>query len=233
MVDKAIQALATVSASLVVPHDISGTLVGMLSGVRSALEVESAGILAADRAGRFEVLSASSHGLVDLALYECQALDGPAAEACMLNDHVSVAGIESVRGRWSPLASAMETAGYESVLASPLRWNEEPLGAVLAFRRGVQGFSSDERLILQAFADLSMLVVIHTDRRTVQTAARRMDEALESRVLIEQAKGVLAYTRQISMSEAYEALQELSREAGIALTAGAQHVISHATDRSE
>jgi len=229
--DEAIRALADVSASLVAPHDISGTLAGMLTGIRSALDVEACGIVAAGLSGRFEVLSASSHTEDDLALFETQTITGPGVTACLRNEHVAVSGLEEIKADWPELAAAMGTSGFRSVLACPLRWNGTALGAVAVFRRGEAAFTHAERVTLQAFADLAILLVIHSDGVTVSMAVERMEQALQSRILIEQAKGVLAYVHQIGMADAYDALQEIARDAGISLTEGAERVIIEATRR--
>lgn len=229
--DQAIRALATVSASLVAPHDVSGTLVRMLTGIRSALDVDACGIVAAGTSGRFEVLSASSHTAADLALFESQTVTGPGVEAVVRNEHVTVSGLDAVKEQWPDLASAMGASGYRSVLASPLRWNDTPLGAAAIFRRDEATFTPAEQMTLQAFADLAILVVIHAELVTVGLAVDRVEQALEGRILIEQAKGVLAYVRRIGMAEAYEVLQSIAREAGVSLTDGAERVIAEATSR--
>lgn len=195
MTDEAARALAAMAAALVVPHDISGTLVDMMAGMQSALDAETCGILASDQAGQFEVLSVSSHSPADLALFDAQTVRGPGVSAFRLDRRVIASGLPAVRQQWPDLASAMEAGGHRSVLACPLRWHGEPLGAAAVFRRGPAEFSDADGEMLQAFADLSMLVVVHSDRVMVRTAAQRMDEALETRVLIEQAKGVISHQR--------------------------------------
>ncbi|MET0448806.1 MAG: GAF and ANTAR domain-containing protein [Aeromicrobium sp.] len=215
-------ALAAVSASLVVDHDIAGTLTSLVAGCVDALDASCGSVMVADSTGRFELLAASSHEVVELALYESQHHDGPSVTAWR---SVSATSMSASDGRWPELAAHMASAGVASSLALPLRWNGVAHGALTIFCGHRAEFSEDERIVVQAFADMAMLVIIHTDHVTVRSAAQRVEQALSSRVLIEQAKGVLAQVNGSTMAEAFEELRQLADDDDVTLTDAARAVI--------
>ena len=227
MGDRATRALAAASAGLVVPHDVPGALAALLTGIQEAIEVDTCGMVAADRSGQFEVLSVSTHAPEDLALFESQTARGPVIEAFTLNAPFAI-GIDEVHHQWSELAAAMEVSGYTSVLACPMRWDGRTLGAVAAFRRDESDFSETTRLTLQAFADLSMVVVMHAGVHSVRSASARIDQALDGRIVVEQAKGVLAHQQSVDMAEAYVLLKAVAAETGRTMTQVAERIVANA-----
>lgn len=216
------RALAAVSASLVVDHDIAGTLTSLVGCCVDALEATCGSVMVADSTGRFELLAASSHEVVELALYESQHHRGPSVAAW---ETVAPTSMSATDTRWPELGAHMATAGVASTLAVPLRWNGAAHGALTIFCGHRAAFSEDERVVVQAFADMAMVVIVHTDHITVRSAARRVEEALSSRVLIEQAKGVLAQVHDCTMAEAFEELRKIAATDDVTLTDAARSVI--------
>lgn len=228
MSEQATRALAAASSRLVVPHDVSGALAALLVGIQDAIEVDTCGMIVANRTGEFEVLSVSTHDTEDLTLFESQTTRGPVIEAFTRNAPFAVNGVEEVREQWRGLAAAMEDSGYTAVLACPLRWDGRTLGAVAAFRRDPTDFSTTTRLTLQAFADLSMVVVMHAGVHSVRSASARIDQALDSRIMIEQAKGVLAHQQGVDMAAAYVLLKAIAAEGDRTMTDVAERIVANA-----
>jgi transcriptional regulator with GAF, ATPase, and Fis domain len=220
------RALAAASASLVVDHDIAGTLTSLIQGCVDALGATCGSIMVAESTGRFELLASSSHDVVELALYEPQHHHGPSVDAWETG---AATVVNTADDRWPELATHMRSAGVESALATPLRWNGTAHGALTIFCGHRADFTEDERVVVQAFADMAMLVIVHTDRITIRSAAQRVEEALSSRVLIEQAKGVLAQQHSISMADAFDELRTIADTAGITLTEAAHGLIRAST----
>lgn len=228
MTSSSSRALAAVSASLVVDHDIAGTLTSLVAGCVDALDASCGGIMVADSTGRFELLASSSHEVVELALYESQHHRGPSVTAW---ETVTATSMSATDGRWPELAAHMQAAGVTSTLGVPLRWNGVAHGALTIFCGHRADFTEDEQLLVQAFADMAMLVIVHTDLVTVRSAAQRVEEALSSRVLIEQAKGVLAQVNGFSMAEAFEQLRRVADDEDVTLTEAARSVIRGSATR--
>ena len=222
------QALAAATASLVVDHDIAGTLTGLVSGCVDALDASCGSVMVAESSGRFELLASSGHGAAEIAMHESQHHRGPSVEAWESGTTV-VAGRDD--DRWPEVASHMAQADVTGAVAAPLHWNGVAHGALTIFCGHRTDFTEDERILVQAFADVAMLVIIHTDRVTVRTAAQRVEQALSSRVRIEQAKGVLAQAQGLTMSEAFDELRRLADQHDVTLTEAAVSVIQAASAR--
>ncbi|MET0468046.1 MAG: GAF and ANTAR domain-containing protein [Aeromicrobium sp.] len=219
------RALAAVSASLVADHDIAGTLTALVRGCVDALGAACGSVMVADSTGRFELLASSSHEVDELALYESQHHDGPSVRAWQT---VTATTMSADGDGWPELSEHMAAAGVTSMLATPLRWNGTAHGALTIFCGHRSAFSEEEQTVVQAFADMAMLVIVHTDRITVRSAAERVEEALSSRVLIEQAKGVLAQEQNVSMAAAFEQLRQIAADEGTMLTEAARTVVRSA-----
>lgn len=222
------RALAAATASLVADHDIAGTLTDLLSGCVEALDASCSSIMVADTADRFELLASSGHEAIEIALHESQSQRGPSVLAWRTGTAVATGSHDD---RWPELGDHMAAAGVTAALATPLGWNSVAHGSMTIFCGHRTSFTDEERSTVQAFADMAMLVIVHADRITIRTAAERVEEALSSRVRIEQAKGVLAQSGGLSMGEAFERLRHVARERDVTLTEAAVIVIRAAAPR--
>ncbi|KQP26003.1 MULTISPECIES: GAF and ANTAR domain-containing protein [unclassified Aeromicrobium] len=222
------RALSTVSASLVIPHDVAGTLTALLEEVTQAFGAVACSVAVADRHDRLEVLTSSSHREDLLTLHDVQAAEGPLFEAWTHGRPVTMPDISSTTHPWPDLTAAMETVGVCSALAVPLRWGGQPLGAVGLVRTVPGDFDAAQAVHLQAFADLAMLVIVHADPVSVRTAVQRIDDALTGRIAVEQAKGALAYLHDSTTADAYDLLRRRAEEAEVTLSEAAHIVLREA-----
>jgi hypothetical protein len=125
----------------------------------------------------------------------------------------------------------MLETGFSSVHASPLRWQGVALGALGLFRHADTLLTAEEETVAQAFADLATLLIVQTDKVDLDTVRRRLQDVLATRIVIEQAKGVLAWNHGVDMAEAYEFLLRRAAEDGGNLSIAAQAVIDEAQHR--
>lgn len=222
------RALSAVSASLVVPHDVAGTLTSLLEEVAQAFDAVACSVAVADRHDRLEVLTSSSHRPELLVLHDVQGVEGPVFESWTRGRPATLPDVAEARSQWPDLANAMDAVGARSMLAVPLRWDGRPFGAIGLVRARVGDFGPVEAAHLQAFADLAMLVIVHADPVSVRVAVQRIDEALTGRIAIEQAKGALAYLHETTTAEAYRILRRLAEDEGATLTETAHSVLRKA-----
>jgi hypothetical protein len=205
----AAHALARASATLIGGNDVPGTLVALLKECQDALRVDTVGILI-ETAGHLELLSASSHAASELEIHQAQVDEGPCVHAHASGAPVAVAGAAELRQAWPIFGATMVDAGFGAVHASPIRWRRSTIGAMGLFRRSEEPFAADDDTFAQAFADIVACLVIGSDEFTAEEITRRLDAALATRVVIEQAKGVLAELHDVDMGEAYEMLVQAS-----------------------
>lgn len=224
---RAAQALAEASSSMTRQHDVAGALAALLEQCGAGLGVDASGILV-DSAGRLELLASSSHEASELETHQLHAEEGPCIEAHATGTSVQAHSKESLSDRWPEFARTMLDAGFESVLASPLVFRGETFGAMGLFRRADGAFTADEGVVARAFADIATMLVVHLGEVPAEQLSDRLKNALGARVVLEQAKGVLADSHDVSMAEAYTLLVQSARDHDRPLTEWATHVIRSA-----
>ena len=226
---RAADALAKASAALVGDTDIAGFLVTLLTSSTEVLQIDAAGVLIAN-GDRLDLLAASSHAAAELEVHQSQLVEGPCVDAHHTGRPVDAHGSDLV-ARWPRFGQTMVDSGFSSVHASPLRWHGVALGAMGLFRRTDKPLTPEEETVAQAFADLATLLIVQTGKVDLQVVRQRVHEALTARIVIEQAKGVLAWTHGLAMAEAYRLLLQRAADDGTTLTATAQAVIDEAQRR--
>ena len=225
----AAQALADATASLVRPDaDMAGTLAELLVSYTELVAADSAGLLVRKDSGEIEILSATSHRAAEIELYQLQVDAGPCVDAIDSAEEIDVGDPAAIEARWPQVGPAIVAAGYQTVHATPMRWRGRAIGALNAFHRSAGAVGEDERNLSQAFADIATLALVQGELGSDSTLAKAVREALAGRVVIEQAKGVLAYAHGVETSEAYTLLVELAKQDDLSLTAAAQSIIGRA-----
>lgn len=226
---RATHALAKASAALVSETDIAGFLATLLASSTDVLQIDAGGILVEDH-DRLDLLAASSHAAVELELHQSQLEEGPCVDAHVSGRPVRAHGPDVVT-RWPRFGPLMLDSGFSSVHASPLRWHGVALGAMGMFRHTDTMFTPEEETVAQAFADLATLLIVQTDTIDLSVVRQRVQEVLAARIVIEQAKGVLAWNHGVEMAEAYRLLLRRVADEGATLTATARAVIDEAQRR--
>jgi hypothetical protein len=226
--ERTVLTLAHASDALVSDHDTAGALANLLESCQGVLASDASGILSGPPRGKLELLAASTHKASDLELHQAQIDEGPCVDARDGNESVAVVGEEALVDRWPSFGEAMVKAGYHAVHSAPLRWHANTLGAMALFRRDPVPFSAEDDTVAQAFANIATLLIVHAEPVDLDRLGARVEAALSSRVVVEQAKGVLAHHGDVAMDEAYEVLRELAVSRGTTLTHVARAVLGAA-----
>ena len=128
--------------------------------------------------------------------------------------------------RWPGFARAMSTAGFGTVLATPMRWHDRVLGGLNLFWSASRTPAHDELELAQAFADIATLALMQSPGVDgPEFVAQKLRTALQGRVVIERAKGVLAQTDDLEMDAAFARLVEVSQETGRPLAQVAKGIL--------
>lgn len=185
----------------------------LAEGTVSLLAVHEAGVVLADARGGLRVTASSSERMRDLELYELQNQDGPCLECFTAGTPVLNVRLDSVdHSRWPHFAPRAREAGYQVVHAFPIRHCDETIGMVNAFDTQARDLSDDEVRMGQAMAQMAAIGLLH--QRAVlegQSVIEQLQHALEARVVVEQAKGVLSERTGAPLAEAYQLLRGYAR----------------------
>jgi len=190
------------------------------------VDASEAGIMLADRDGTLHYVASSSERMRLIELFELQHDEGPCLEA--FRDGVAVhAGLTAdAHTRWPHFAPHAQEVGFESVSALPMRLRTEVIGALNLFSATPGPLSGEDQQVAQALADIATIGILQeralNDAHVVTT---QLEGALESRVVIEQAKGIVAEHNHIDIDNAFELLRAYARTHNSLLRHTAQQII--------
>jgi GAF domain-containing protein len=175
------------------------------------LNVSAAGLLLADPRGELRVVAASSEAARLLELFQLQSDQGPCLDCFRSGRPVSATDL-SADQRWPEFADAARQAGFCAVQALPMRLRDQVVGALNLFRGTVGAFDADTVQVGQALADVATISLLHErSMRRRDTLNEQLQSALNSRVVIEQAKGKLAERLGIDVNQAFALLRDQAR----------------------
>lgn len=242
--DEVVEAFVSMAGSLATGEDVPHLLNRLTVECARLLDVTSAGLLLADRRGTLHVVAASSQNAADLEGFQAQRSQGPCHDCYQDGAPVSVADVAAASDRWPGFVPVALQHGVLSVHAVPLRLRDQVLGALGLFGPSVGDLNARDLRLAQALADVATISLVQdrvaADRDAVN---EQLQIALDSRVLLEQAKGVLAQTGGLDMPGAYGVLVRYARDHNLKLahlaralverTVPPALVLEHATGRSE
>jgi GAF domain-containing protein len=175
------------------------------------LDVSAAGLLLADPRGELRVVAASSEEARLLELFQLQSDQGPCLDCFRSGQPVGATDL-STDQRWPQFAAAAQQAGFSAVQALPMRLRDQVIGALNLFRASAGAFDADAVHVGQALADVATISLLNERSiRRSDTLNEQLQTALNSRVIIEQAKGKLAERLSIDVDQAFTLLREQAR----------------------
>jgi transcriptional regulator with GAF, ATPase, and Fis domain len=224
LVDHGMQAelaevFVTLADTLVDDYDVVELMEHLTQTCVDVLGATAAGLMISDQRGSLQVIAASSQEVHLLELFQIQSDEGPCLDCVLGGSAVIVEDLSKETTRWPAFTPAAQAANFQAVHAVPLRLRSDILGAMNLFFDEPVGLNARDRRVAQALADVATIGVLQ--QRAVHRAsvvAEQLQRALNSRVVIEQAKGMLAQHMQRGMDEAFAALRGYARNHNRKLT---------------
>jgi GAF domain-containing protein len=206
------QTFVELADTLVADFDIVDFLHTLADRCAELFKPAEAGVMLADQRGGLRVVASSSERARLLELFELQNEQGPCLDCFRNGERVAAADFGDDGGRWPLFTVEAVAAGFRSAHSLPLRFRTQVIGALNLFRPQ-PGLLDDRDLTgAQAMADIATISILQ--ERTLREArvlAEQLQRALNSRVVIEQAKGVLAERAKINLDEAFTLLRTYAR----------------------
>ena len=198
--------------TLVADFDVVDFLDGLANRCVGLLDVDAAGLMLADQRGSLRVVASSSEQARLMELFQLQHAEGPCLECFQTGLPVSETSLEAAAQRWPAFAPAAVREGFAAVQALPLRLRDEVIGAMNLFRRAPGGLDETGLRVGQALADVATIGLLQERNfRHQEVLAEQLQGALNSRVSIEQAKGILAERLGLDMGQAFDLLRGQAR----------------------
>jgi GAF domain-containing protein len=226
-----VRSLVEMADTLVDDYDVVDLLTGLTDRCVDLLGVSAAGVMLAPPAGGLGLVASSSEAMRLLELFELQAQEGPCLDAFRTGQRVEHENLEAGSGRWPSFSAAALQAGFRSAFALPLRLREVTLGALNLLSVTQDPMAEADVIVARAFADLATLSIVqHRAAAEAQSLNEQLSAALASRVVIEQAKGVISERTGIDLAEAFSRLRRFARNHNRRLTDVAQAAIDGTLD---
>ena len=206
------EAFITLTDRLVAQYDLVELLHYLVEISVELLDVAAAGLVLANGAGQLNVMASTSAPVELLESLQISTNAGPCVECYTTGEVQSITDVTGRVERWPQFAPLALQAGFRSVHAVPMRLGERVIGALNLFRTQPGRLAESDRRSAQALADVATVGILQL-LAAGETAAvnRKLEDALASRDLIEQAKGMLAQSAGLQMDEAFVALRDMAR----------------------
>lgn len=221
------QTFLQLADTLVADFDIIDLLTMLSDRCVELVDADAAGILLADGDGNLRVMAASSEQARLLELFQLQNEEGPCLEAYSSGQAITSTDLRATLELWPRFTPYAVGAGFESVYAIPMRLRSAIIGALNLFRAAPGPMPEADERLARAIADMASIAILH-DQATRETQIREghLQHALDSRVVIEQTKGILAERAHVDMATAFNLLRAHARNNNLQLTVVAAQVIA-------
>jgi GAF domain-containing protein len=217
------QVFIELADTLVADFDLVDFLSRLAEKTVELLDVDAVGLMLTDDDGVLHVMASSDDQAELLELFELHHDQGPCPEC--FRTGVAVVNVDI--GKWPELAAAAAADGYVSAHALPLRLRGQVIGVMNLFRSCPAPLTSADAALGQALSDMATIGLLHErEVRGHQLLTEQLQRALSSRVVIEQAKGMLAERAGITLPEAFTAMRTYARGTGCGLTSIAAGVLN-------
>ncbi len=205
--------------------DFMSVLVERCSELLGSAEV---GLALAAARGELRVMASSSERMRTLELIEFQNDEGPCRDCLLNGQQVLNCRLAEAQGRWPRFTPQAQEAGFQMVHALPMRLRDDVIGAMNIFSPELRELSPEDVNLTQALADAATIGILQERAIKHETdLAGQLQGALNSRIVIEQAKGIVAERRQVDMDEAFALLRSYARSHRTQLSDVARAIIGH------
>jgi len=222
-----IETFVTLADTLVDDHDVVGILKVLVRRCVELLPVSAAGLLLEDRAGHLTVVASSSEETRLLETFQLQNREGPCLDTVTTGGIVVSGDLDEDASRWPAFAPVALAAGIRAVTALPLRPRETTIGGLDLFLAEPGHLAPSQVKLAQALAHVVSVGILQwRSSDETRRVAQQLQHALDSRVSIEQAKGVLAERHGLTMQGAFDRMRVHAREYNTKLTVVAQAILA-------
>jgi len=217
-------AFVTVADTLTTDYDLVDLLHTLVQSCASILSMEAGGLMLVDGAGELQLMASTSEAAVFVEIMQLNASTGPCIDCFRTGVAVSAGNISGLT-LWPAFQAAALEQGFHSVLATPMKLRGKIIGTMNLFGATVEEVSPRNAAVAQALADVATIGILQ--ERVIQeghVVEAQLHRALDSRILIEQAKGVIANELSLSMDEAFALLRKYARDRNLTIRSVSEHI---------
>ncbi|MFH8345085.1 ANTAR domain-containing protein [Streptomyces sp. NPDC018045] len=222
------QTFVELADTFVKDFDVVDFLHQMTVRCRQVLAITDAAVLLAYPGERLHSPAPCDPSAAFQQVLDAALVQGPALDAYRTATAQAPARRADARSRWPDFTAHARDAGYHYTCAVPMRLREDILGSLLLLRTAARALPPADLALAQAFADAATIGLLHAHTlHHHEAVTEQLHTALHSRIIIEQAKGILAARRNTSLNHAFNAIRRHARTHQMLLTTVARDVIDH------
>ncbi|MFE4856324.1 ANTAR domain-containing protein [Streptomyces sp. NPDC056670] len=225
-----------VADSLIADFDLTEFLEELCAHCVRLLDVSAAGLLLANESGLLHTVAASDENTHLLELFASQHDQGPCVDCYHSRTaHPNIDLLDSETSRiWPAFAEQARKSGFQRSHVFPLRLRDRTIGAMNLFHTSPQSLSAQDASLAQALADIATIALLQQrDLGQEQMEKMQLQHALTSRIVIEQAKGILAERWTVNPDTAYSALRTYARANHLRISDCARQIIDQTLDTGQ
>jgi transcriptional regulator with GAF, ATPase, and Fis domain len=210
--DRLAKVFVEVADTLVAEFDLIEFMQLLADRVAGLIDSSTVGLLLADPGGQLRFMAASDEATKSLELFQADQQDGPCVDAFRTARPVINSDLQIAEGRWPDFAKRATAGGFRSVHAFPLRLRREVIGALGVFGTVTGDLDDTDAQIVQALADVAAIALLQ--ERTIrrgEVVTEQLQGALNTRIIIEQAKGAVAQAHDVTVDVAFEMIRSHAR----------------------
>ena len=213
-----VQSLVDLADNLVDDFDVVELLSLLSERCVGALDVTAAGVMLAGPSGALEVIASSSEAMRTLEVFQVQSDEGPCLDAYRTGKQVVNLDLAAAGTRWPRFSASAAAKGFHAAHSFPLRLRRRTIGALNLLRSDPGSLQEGDIAAAQALADIATIAIIqHQISIDAQTLTTQLSAALNSRIVIEQAKGKVAQATGSDMEQAFRRLRSHARNHNLRL----------------
>ena len=218
-------AFVAVADTLTADYDVVDLLHTLVSECAEILNIQAGGLMLADADGNLQLVASTSESADLVEVMQLAAGAGPCVDCFTTGTAVSVPDIAATGQKWPAFRQAALSQRFLSVHATPMRLRGTVIGTMNLFGTATGEVNRADAAVAQALADVATIGIIQ-ERVAAhsQLVAEQLQRALDSRILIEQAKGALAQATTMTTDEAFNSLRRYARSHNLTLHAVAEGV---------
>jgi GAF domain-containing protein len=217
--------------TLVDEFDVVDLLQTLTERTVELVDSDAAGLMLDDQRGNLRLIAHTDESARLLELFELQQQEGPCLDCFATGQAIVNIDLTTATDRWPVFSQAAREVGFGTSHAVPLRLRRQVIGALNLFTTGLRPLSDDHLAIAQGLADIATIGLLHERAvRDQVTLSEQLQAALQSRILVEQAKGVLSAQAGMSVEAAFALMRTHSRRTGQPLTTVAAGIVAGRVD---
>jgi GAF domain-containing protein len=229
-----IATLVELADNLVDDYDIIDVLTILTDRCVAAVDVDAAGVLLSSPTAELQYVASSSESMRILELFQIQADEGPCVDCFRSGQAIANHSLQDERGRWPAFEPRALAQGFRSVHCLPMRLRGRTIGALNLFRTDQGALSAEDVVVAQGLADVATIAILqHRSSLDAGTLNIQLSNALNSRIIIEQAKGMIRQATDCEMDDAFNRLRAHARNHNEGLTELATRIVSRTVSSAD